>query len=113
MFLVLSCFVVGSAVIALSVAWQIKHIEPSWLAVAKYQLYIAPALFLANIILSVGFGQGHNFVKNTPAVIATQTVIYYFFLTLFSVYIVGDKISLVKAVSGVALIIAGVIVLKS
>ena len=47
------------------------------------------------------------------AVVAFQTVIYYSFLVLFAYLLMGDKISLTKAVTGVALMAAGIWVLKS
>lgn len=110
---ILACFVFGSAIIALGVSWQVKHISNDWWALAKYNLTISPLLFLANILLSMGFGLGHSVIKNVPAVVALQTIIYYAFLILFSYFLVGDKISLAKAAAGVTLLAAGIWVLKS
>ena len=113
MFGILACFVFGSAIIALGVSWQVKYISNDWWALTKYNLTISPLLFIANILLSMGFGLGHGVVKNVPAVVALQTVIYYAFLIFFSYYLVGDKISFVKAAAGVTLLAAGIWVLKS
>lgn len=110
---ILAFFAVGSAIIALGVSWQVKHISTEWWALVKYNLTISPLLFFANVLLSMGFGMGHSVIKNVPAVVALQTVIYYAFLILFSYYLVGDKISLIKATTGVALLVAGIWVLKS
>ena len=110
---VLGYFLLGSAIIALGVTWQVRHIENDWWALIKYNLTIAPFLFFANTLLSMGFGKGHLVIKNMAAVVAFQTVAYYGFLLLFSYLILGDKVSLLKAVTGVALMATGVWVLRS
>lgn len=113
MLAVLGYFFFGSAIIALGVTWQVRSIENDWWALVKYNLMISPFLFLANTLLSMGFGKGHAVLQNVAAVVAFQTVIYYGFLVLFSYFLLGDKITLVKAIAGISLMAAGIWVLKS
>lgn len=110
---VMGYFLLGSAIIALGVTWQVSRIDNEWWALIKYNLMISPFLFFANNLLSMGFGKGHEVIPNMAAVVAFQTVIYYSFLVLFAYLLMGDKISLTKAVTGVALMAAGIWVLKS
>ena len=113
MYSILGYFLLGSAIIALGVTYQVRHIENDWWALVKYNLTIAPFLFFANTLLSMGFGKGHAVMNNMAATVAIQTILYYSFLILFSYYLLGDKISFFKAIGGVSLIAAGIWVLKS
>ncbi len=110
---IVSYFFLGSAIIALGVTYQVGYIENNWWALVKYNLTIAPFLFIANMLLSMGFGKGHALLNNMAATVAMQTFLYYGFLVLFSYLILGDKISFVKVIGGISLIAAGIWMLKS
>lgn len=111
--LIIGLLVLGSFIIALTVSWQVKYIDPSFISVTKYNLLIAPILLVANISLGIGFIKGHSFYQNLPLMIAAQTFIYYLFILFFSVYLLGDKISLVKTIMAFTLISFSIWLLKS
>ena len=108
-----SCFflIAGSAVLSFVVAWQVKTVPPAIIPVIKYNLAVLPLLFFGNAALGVGFIRAHETFKNLPLVVAGQSFMYYAFLTAFSVLLVGDKVSVSRALAGFALIAAGIAVL--
>ncbi|MFZ7104666.1 MAG: hypothetical protein ACOWWO_18685 [Peptococcaceae bacterium] len=113
MTLILGLLAVGSFIIALTVSWQVKYIAPDFLTIAKYNLLIAPVLFLANVSLGMAFTKGHQLYKNLPLMIASQTFIYYLFILAFSMYLLGDKISVTKTLCAFSLIAFSIWLIKS
>ncbi|KJS23610.1 MAG: hypothetical protein VR72_00420 [Clostridiaceae bacterium BRH_c20a] len=111
--LIIGLLGVGSFIIALTVSWQVKNINPDFISVAKYNLMIAPILFLANISLGIGFTKGHQIYKNLPLIIASQTFIYYLFILGFSMYLLGDKVSVIKALLAFSMIAFAIWLIKS
>ncbi len=63
--------------------------------------------------ISSGFIKAHGLVRNLPVMAVVQTVAYYLFLLVFTVYIVGDKVSLIRSVVGIGLMVAGIWVIRS
>lgn len=112
MALTLVYFLVGSVLLALLVSWQVKHVAADWLSIAKFYLYSLPILFLANTALALGYARAHAFWQNLTAAVAGQTLIYYLFLLLFSIVILGDKVSLARSLIGIGFIVAGIYILK-
>lgn len=103
----------GSLLIALIMTLQVKYVDPIFIDVLKFNIYTFPVLFLANLSLGIGFIKGHQVFKNFPFLLAGQTFIYYLMILLFSVTILGDKISIIKAIIAYLFIITGIWILKS
>jgi len=70
--------VIGSAVLAFALSWQVKYIPPAVGPVIRYNLVILPLVFLANVLLGIGFVKAHGVLKNLPLLAAGQTFMYYF-----------------------------------
>ncbi len=103
--------VIGSAVLSFLVACQVKTVPLAIIPVIKYNLIVLPLFFLANTALSVGFIYVHETIKNLPLVVAGKSFMYYVFLLMFSVLLVEDEVSVVRALEGFALIAEGAAVL--
>lgn len=88
----------GSALLSLLIACQVKYVSPEIVAVVRYNLVILPLIFLANTALGASFTRAHETVKNLPLLAAGQSFVYYLFLLVFSVLLVGDKVSFPRAV---------------
>ena len=73
----------------------------------RYNLAILPLVFLANVFLGIGFIKAHETLKNLPLLVAGQTFTYYSFVLAFSVFLLGERVSVVKTVAGMALIAVG------
>jgi len=90
--------VVGSAVLAFALSWQVKYVPPAVGPVVRYNLVILPLIFLANVLLGIGFVKAHRVLKNLPLLAAGQTFMYYLFLLAFSIFLAGDRVSVARAV---------------
>jgi uncharacterized membrane protein len=99
--------------LALFVTLQVKFINPDFLSVFKYNIYILPFILLANISLGMGFLKGHEIIKNLPLILAVQTFIYYVMVMIFSVLILGDKLSYSRVFLGYLFMIFGIWLIKS
>lgn len=111
--LVLGLISIGSLILALTVSWQVKNVNPDWLSVAQYNLKIIPLLFIANISLGMAFIKGNEVVKNLPMLVASQTFIYYIFILLFTIFLLGDKVSIPRALIAFGLMVVAIWLLKS
>lgn len=111
--LVLGLITIGSFILAFTVSWQVKNVNPEWLSVAQYNLKIIPLLFIANVSLGMAFIKGNDVVKNLPMLIAFQTFIYYIFILLFTLYLLGDKVSVPRAIFAFCLMAVSIWLLKS
>lgn len=103
----------GSAILSFLISWQVRHIVPDFWPVARYNLVVLPLIFVANTAMGLAFVRAHGTVKNLPLLVAGQSFIYYIFVVAFLVLLVGDKITVGRAVAGFALIAAGVYLLKA
>ncbi|NLT94667.1 MAG: hypothetical protein GXW85_03895 [Clostridia bacterium] len=113
MVFVLGLITLGALILAGTVSWQVKYVNPEWLSVALYNLKILPLLFTANLSLGMAFIKGNDAVKNLPMLIASQTFIYYIFILLFTIYLLGDKVSVPKALLAFCLMAISIWLLKS
>lgn len=112
MTMIFALLVFGSAVLSFMIAWQVRHVQPEFISVARYNLFMLPLIFAANIALATAFIRANGVVKNLPMLAAAQSFIYYLFILAFSILIIGEKISIGRAVVGFGLMAAGVWVLK-
>jgi hypothetical protein len=94
------------------IAWQVRYVQPEFISVARYNLLMLPLIFAANIALATAFIRANGILKNLPMLAATQSFIYYSFIVAFSILLVGEKVSIGRAVVGFGLMAAGVWVLK-
>ncbi len=104
--------VFGSAALSFMIAWQVRYVQPEFISVARYNLLMLPLIFAANIALATAFIRANGILKNLPMLAATQSFIYYSFIVAFSILLVGEKVSIGRAVVGFGLMAAGVWVLK-
>ncbi|HHY06882.1 MAG TPA: hypothetical protein GX532_07920 [Clostridia bacterium] len=103
----------GSILLAFLVTLQVKFAGVELLSIAKYYLLVLPVLFAANVCIGTGINKGHALYGNLPLLIAIQTAVYYLMITLFSLYLLGDKISVPKTALASVLIITAIYLLKS
>ncbi|NLI12619.1 hypothetical protein [Pelotomaculum propionicicum] len=109
---ILVLLVFGSAVLAFMIAWQVRYVQPEFLSVTRFNLYMLPLILAANIALATAFIRANSLLKNLPLLAAAQSFFYYMFVVGFSILIVGEKISLGRAALGFGMMAAGVWVLK-
>jgi len=106
--------VFGSVLLSFLLALQVKLVQPAGsllavgAAVARYNLYILPLIFLANAALGMSFVQAHQAIKNLPLLVAAQTFVYYLSLFILSWFGLGDRVPLARALLGLGLIMVGV-----
>jgi len=103
----------ASALLAFIVTWQAKTVEPTLLSIAKFNLMMLPFIYLSNTFLGLGINKGHDVTGNLPLMVAGQGLVYNLCILAFSILILGDKVSVVKALIAFALICSGVYILKS
>ncbi len=103
----------GSLLLALLVTMQVRYATADFLSITKYYLMVLPVLLTANILIGLGINKGHAVFQNLPLLIAGQTFTYYFFIALFSVVILGDKLSIPKTALAFSMIIGAIYLLKS
>ena len=103
----------ASALLALIVTWQAKTVEPTLISIAKFNLMVLPFIYLSNTFLGLGINKGHELTNNLPLMVATQGLFYNMVILLLSIVILGDKVSVVKALVAFALISSGIYLLKS
>jgi hypothetical protein len=112
MTLIFALLVFGSAVLAFIISWQVRYVQPELGQIVRYNFMMLPLILAANIALATAFIRGNAVLKNLPLLAAAQSFIYYMFIVAFSIILVGEKVSLGRAVAGFGLIAAGVLVLK-
>lgn len=103
----------ASVLLALIVTWQTKTIDPNLISIAKYNLLVLPLLYLSNTFLGLGINKGHELTQNLPLMVASQGMVYNLAILLFSIIILGDKVSVVKTIIAFVFISTGLYILKS
>ena len=71
-----------------------------------------PVILAANVFIGVGINKGHVLLKNLPFLVVIQTSVYYVMVTIFSIYILGNQLSVPKTVLAFLLILCGVYLLQ-
>lgn len=112
MAIIVALLIFGSGVLSLLISWQVKNVSPDLSSVVRYNLFVLPLIFAANTALGAAFIRANEVIRNLPLLAAAQSFIYYLFLLAFSVLLVGEKISIGRALIGYGLMAAGVWVLK-
>ncbi|MBZ4653461.1 MAG: putative rane protein [Peptococcaceae bacterium] len=113
MAIVVTYLAIGSTLLAFLITWQAKTVNPDLFSIAKYNLLVLPAIYIANTLLGTGITKGHDLMGNMPLLIAIQSFFYNLLILLFSVVILKDDISVFKAFFAFFLITVGIYILKS
>ncbi len=103
---VMASLIIGSILIASIVTFQTKHIQPTWVAVAKYNLAAFPVMLVANTILFIAFTNGQKYFGSLPAVVGTQVGIYMLSLALLGAWWLKQPIGW-HTLAGILLLAAG------
>lgn len=96
----------SAGLFAFLMVWQVKTVPSDIFSVLKYNFTIIPLVFLANSALGLAFIKGHDIIENLPLINVVQTFIYYLLLMLFSVWLLGDRVSTGRGL--VAFVLIGV-----
>lgn len=92
-------------------AFQTKFIGASLGDTLKYQLYILPVVFLANVLLGLGFKYGYKYLGSNTLVVSSSKVLDIVSLLAIS-FIFFSEVPSWKTVVGLVLIVSGIIVTK-
>jgi hypothetical protein len=112
MALIAALLIFGSLVLSFMLSWQVKHVPAEIYPVIRYNVLMLPLILAANVALATAFIRANEVVKNLPLVAAVQSFIYYFFIVVFTIFLVGEKIPISRAVVGFSLMAAGIWILK-
>lgn len=110
-FLVIGAIIFGSIVFSLLPILSANYFQPTIKDSIKFNVYFLPLSFLGNIVLSWGFIQGSKLFGNTVMLGGIQTGVYAVLVTLLSILILHQKISIYSIV-GLFLIAIGTIFLN-
>lgn len=101
----------GYFLINLLFALQNKYIGDGFWQVTKYQLWMIPVFFAANMLIGLGFKWGFKYFHNMTFVVSSSKLVDITTLLLVSYLIFAETPNL-KVFIGIALIIAGLIITK-
>jgi uncharacterized membrane protein len=110
-FLVIGAIIFGSIVFSLLPILSANFFQPTIKDSIKFNLYFLPLSFIGNIILSWGFIQGSKIFGNTVMLGGIQTGVYAVLVTLLSILVLHQKIS-IYSIIGLFLIGIGTIFLN-
>src|SRR4030095_12933291 len=92
-------------------AFQTKFIGASLGETLKYQMYMIPLLFLANVLLGLGFKYGYKYFGSNTLVVSSSKFIDIVALLIVSFFFFSEVPSW-KTVVGLCLVVAGIIITK-
>jgi uncharacterized membrane protein len=110
-FLVLGAIIVGAIVFSLLPILSAHFFQPTLKDSIKFNVYFLPLSFLGNLVLSWGFIQGSKVFGNTVMLGGIQTGVYAVLVTILSILVLQQKIS-VYSIIGIFLIVIGTIFLN-
>lgn len=110
-FLVIGAIIVGSIVFSLLPILSASYFQPTLKDSVKFNVYFLPLSFVGNIILSWGFIQGNKIFGNTVMLGGIQTGVYAVLVTILSILVLQQKISLYSVI-GLFLIAIGTVFLN-
>jgi uncharacterized membrane protein len=110
-FLVIGAIIVGSIVFSLLPILSASYFQPTLKDSIKFNVYFLPLSFVGNIILSWGFIQGSKLFGNTVMLGGIQTGVYAVLVTILSILVLHQKISLYSMI-GLLLIAIGTVFLN-
>jgi drug/metabolite transporter (DMT)-like permease len=109
--LVIGAIIVGSIVFSLLPILSASYFQPTLKDSIKFNVYFLPLSFIGNIILSWGFIQGSKLFGNTVMLGGIQTGVYAVLVTILSILVLQQKIS-VYSIIGLFLIAIGTVFLN-
>jgi uncharacterized membrane protein len=110
-FLVIGAIIVGSIVFSLLPILSASFFQPTLKDSVKFNVYFLPLSFIGNIILSWGFIQGSKIFGSTVMLGGIQTGVYAVLVTILSILVLQQKIS-VYSIIGLFLIAIGTVFLN-
>jgi drug/metabolite transporter (DMT)-like permease len=110
-FLVIGAIIVGSIVFSLLPILSASYFQPTLKDSIKFNVYFLPLSFVGNIILSWGFIQGSKIFGNTVMLGGIQTGVYAVLVTILSILVLQQKISMYSVI-GLLLIAIGTVFLN-
>jgi drug/metabolite transporter (DMT)-like permease len=110
-FLVIGAIIVGSIVFSLLPILSAFYFQPTLKDSVKFNVYFLPLSFVGNIILSWGFIQGSKIFGNTVMLGGIQTGVYAVLVTILSILVLQQKISMYSVI-GLLLIAIGTVFLN-
>lgn len=110
-FLVIGAIIVGSIVFSLLPILSASYFQPTLKDSVKFNVYFLPLSFVGNIILSWGFIQGSKIFGNTVMLGGIQTGVYAVLVTILSILVLQQKISMYSII-GLVLIAVGTVFLN-
>jgi uncharacterized membrane protein len=110
-FLVIGAIIVGSIVFSLLPILSASYFQPTLKDSVKFNVYFLPLSFVGNIILSWGFIQGSKIFGNTVMLGGIQTGVYAVLVTILSILVLQQKISMYSVI-GLLLIAIGTVFLN-
>ncbi|WML55206.1 hypothetical protein RCG17_11805 [Neobacillus sp. PS3-12] len=110
-FLVIGAIIVGSIVFSLLPILSASYFQPTLKDSVKFNVYFLPLSFVGNIILSWGFIQGSKIFGNTVMLGGIQIGVYAVLVTILSILVLQQKISMYSVI-GLLLIAIGTVFLN-
>lgn len=109
--LVIGAIIFGAIVFSLLPILSASYFQPTLKDSIRFNVYFLPLSFLGNIVLSWGFIQGSNVFGNTVMLGGIQTGVYAVLVTVLSIFVLQQKISLYSII-GLFLIGIGTVFLN-
>ena len=110
-FLVIGAIIFGAIVFSLLPILSAHFFQPTLRDTFKFNVYFLPLSFLGNIVLTWGFIQGSKTFGNTVMLGGLQTGVYAVLVTILSIFVLQQKIS-VYSIIGIFLIAIGTVLLN-
>jgi drug/metabolite transporter (DMT)-like permease len=109
--LIIGAIIVGAIVFSLLPILSAHFFQPTLKDSIRFNIYFLPFTFLGNIILAWGFIQGSKVFGNTVMLGGIQTGVYAVLVTILSIFVLHQKIS-VYSIIGIFLIALGTVFLN-
>jgi len=110
-FLIIGSIIIGASIFSLLPILSAYFFEPTLKDSIKFNLYFLPLSFIGNIILAWGFIQGSKIFGNTVMLGDIQTGVNAILVTILSILVLQQKIS-VYSIIGIFLIAIGAVLLN-
>jgi uncharacterized membrane protein len=110
-FLVIGAIIIGAAVFSLLPILSAYFFQPTLKDSIRFNVYFLPLSFIGNIVLAWGFIQGSTIFGNTVMLGGIQTGVNAVLITVLSILVLHQKIS-VYSIIGIFLIAIGAVLLN-
>ena len=110
-FLVIGAITLASIIFSLLPILSANFFQPTLKDSMRFNIYFHPLSFIGNIVLTWGFIQGSKLFGNTVMLGGLQTGIYAVLVTVLSILVLHQKIS-VYSMLGILLIAIGTVLIN-